>query len=739
VADPTTPPPPAAGRDEAGSLAVLASLARIADVGFDPTRAAQAVRAAAREVPPTLPRAARLRLAQASEALGVQLVPRQLSVREALGFVARQAPLALFTVTPVGSARWFVLAEARGGRGRLEGLAPDDPAGWLAADELARLFGAADPDAVLEWHLAQPAAPMAGAAARGGEAHHGHAPAGGHGGHAHHMPPFRRLLGLLRPETGDLWVVLLFAVGVGVFTLATPVVAMAVVNSVALGTLLQQLVVLCAALFVALALAGLLQFLQTVTVEYIQRRVFVRVADDLAHRLPRVDLRAFDRQHGPELVNRFFDVLTVQKAGATLLLDGVTVAIQILLGLVLLGFYDTYLLGFDLVLVACLIVLFFVLGRGAVRTAVRESIAKYAVAGWMEEVARHPVAFKTAGGPRLAREKTDALCREYLLARADHFRVLARQLGFALMLQAGANVALLAIGGVLVIRGDLTLGELVAAEIVVTLVVATFAKLYKQLEAYYDLLAAVDKLGHLIDLPLERDGGATHQPRTGGAAVAVHDVSFGYEGGHRDVLSHLSLRLEPGERVALVGPNGAGKSTLADVLFGLRAPESGWVEIDGADLRSLRLDTLREHVAVVKGVEAIEGTILDNVRMGRDDVTLADVQTALRWVGLLDAVMDLPDGLDTRLWTGGSPLSLGQANRLMVARAVVGQPRLLILDEALDHMDSDVRETVLPAVLGPDARWTVLIVTHSDEVARLCDRVVRMDRPGVAAHAPAGH
>ena len=548
-----------------------------------------------------------------------------------------------------------------------------------------------------------------------------------HGGHGHHPPPFRRLLGLLAPESADLGIVLLFAVGVGVFTLATPVVAMAVVNTVALGTLLQQLVVLCVALFVALGLAGLLQLLQTVTVEYLQRRVFVRVAADLAYRLPRVDVRAFDRQSGPELVNRFFDVLTVQKSGATLLLDGVTIALQVFLGLLLLGFYHVYLLGFDLILLAALLVLFTVLGRGAVRSAVRESIAKYLVAGWMEEVARHPVAFKAAGGADLARTKTDALCREYLDARSDHFRVLARQLGFALFLQAAANVALLGLGGILVIRGELTLGELVAAEIVVTLVVATFTKLGKQLEAYYDLLAAVDKLGYLIDLPLERAGGGDFAPTPGGAALAVRSVSFGYDGTRRDALAEFSLRLDPGERVALVGPNGAGKSTLVELLYGLRTPVRGWVELDGADLRSLRLDAVRSAVAVVKGVEVVEGTVRDNLVMGRADLSVAALHAALRQVGLLDAVTQLPQGFDTRLGPGGAPLSLGQANCLMVARAVLGRPRLLILDESVDNMDAETRATVLPALLGPEAGWTLLVVTHSDEVARLCGRVVRLD------------
>jgi putative ABC transport system ATP-binding protein len=543
------------------------------------------------------------------------------------------------------------------------------------------------------------------------------------------MTPFRRLLGLFRAEWREIWIVVLFAVGVGVFTLATPIVAMAVVNTVALGTLVQQLFVLCAALMVALGLAGFLQFLQFMVVEYIQRRVFVRVASDLAFRLPRVDLRAFDRQHGPELVNRFFDVLTVQKAAATLLLDGITIALQVVIGMVLLGFYHRYLLGFDLLLLASLAFLFTVLGWGAVRSAVHESISKYTVAGWMEEVARHPILFKSAGGPEYARSCADRLTQDYLAARAAHFRVLIRQMVFALFLQAAANVSLLAVGGVLVIRGELTLGELVAAEIVVTLVVATFTKVGKQLEAYYDLLAAVEKLGHLIDLPAERADGEVPDRQSGGMTVAAHDLAFHYDDARQDAINGLSFTIQPGERVAIEGPNGAGKSTLADLIYGVRAPTRGWIALDGFDLRSLRLDTFRSTIAVVKGIETIQASILENIRMGRPEVSLADVRDALHRVGLEKRILNFPDGLDTVLWTGGTPLSLGQANRLMLARAIVGKPRLLILDETLDHMDTEIRESVLPAIFDRANPWTVLIVTHSEEVRRLCDRSIQLASP----------
>jgi putative ABC transport system ATP-binding protein len=714
------------------SLSVLRQLAEAAGLPFDPTRAGRALRQAEADIPPTVSRAARQRLRQAAERIGLQVLSRNLSVREALACAEPESPLAIFAVAPAGTARWHLLSEVRMETGRLVRLAPDDTEEWLSADDIARRIGAADADVVVEWLFAQPMTPLAEAAAHGELAP-------GHGEEHHGPPPLSRLLGLLRPESRDIGMVVIYAVGVGVLSLAVPITAMAVVNTTALATLVQQLLVLCLALLVALGLAALLRVLQAVVVEYLQQRIFVRVVADLSYRLPRIDLKAFDRQHGPELVNRFFDVLTVQKASATLLLDGVTLVLQMAIGLALLAFYHQILLGFDLALIAGLAFIIFVLGRGAVRSSIRESRAKYVVAGWMEEMARHPVAFKLNGGPHFARERSDLLARQYLVARQSHFRVLLRQFVFALGLQVLASTVLLGLGGYLVINGQMTLGQLVAAQIVVSLVVNSFTKLGKQLESFYDLLAAMDKLGHLTDLPLEREGGVAHHARSNGAGVRIQNLSFSYSQGHRTVLDGFNLSIEPGERVALVGPNGAGKSTLIDLLFGMRQPTHGHIEIDGMDLRDLRLESLREHIAVVKGIEIFNGSILDNVRMGRENLSVADVRQALQAVGLLSDVLELPGGLHTALGTGGAPLSLGQAERLMLARAIAGGPRLLVLDEVLDDMDQEVRSEVLPAILGPAARWTLLVVTHSQEVAQLCGRQVRLARTRRAEASQAAH
>lgn len=708
------------GADGNPALVVLRLFVEAVGLPFNQTASEQALRTAEVNVPPTSPRAARRRLNMAAESAGLEIESRQHSISELLKSQDVETPLAIFAVAPDGAARWHVLTEIRDGRAFLARIPGSDAAGWVNPEQLAACIGVADRDALVEWLNPRVAAPLQHASKHGAELseddlHHG-------------PPPWRRLLALLKPEMSDVRTVIIYALGVGVLSLAVPITAMAVVNTTALATLVQQLIVLCVALLAALSLAAFLRVLQAVVVEYLQQRIFVRVVADLSHRLPRVDIRAFDQQHGPELVNRFFDVLTVQKASATLLLDGVTVVLQVAVGLALLAFYHQVLLGFDLALIAGLAIIVFVLGRGATASSIRESIAKYAVAGWMEELARHPAAFKLSWGPQFAREQADHYTRQYLTARQSHFRIVLRQYMFALALQALASAALLGIGGYLVINGQLTLGQLVAAEIVVALVVSSFTKFGKQLESIYDLFAAVDKLGHLTDLPLEREGGVSHEQSAHGAEVQIRNLSFVYEGGHRAVLERLNLDIKPGERVALLGPNGAGKSTLVDLIFGLRQPSTGYIALDGVDLRDLRLDSLREHIAIVKGIQIFAGSILENVRMGRDYVPLSDIRYALKAVGLLEEIQDFPDGLATPLETGGAPLSFGQATRLMLARSIVCQPRLLVLDETLDDLDPSLRDKILDTVLGRKSPWTVLAISHNPEIARACDRQIHFSR-----------
>jgi putative ABC transport system ATP-binding protein len=551
---------------------------------------------------------------------------------------------------------------------------------------------------------------------------HGPAESAHEVGHGHAPPrPLARLRHLLQPERRDIVTVVVFAVAVAVLSLATPITVESLVNTVAFGVLMWPVVVLAGVLMACLGLAAAIRAMQVYVIECLQRRLFVRVVADYAHRLPRLKLEAFDHRYGPELANRFFDILNLQKSLAVLLLDGVALVVTAVIGLVVLAFYHPYLLGFDILLILLIAFTLFALGSGGVRTSLHESHAKYDVAGWLEELLRCLRGFKFAGGQQFALERADHLAGEYVSARRQHFRIVWRQTLFALGLQVVASTALLGIGGFLVINRQLSLGQLVAAELIVALVVASVAKLGKYTETYYDLMAAAEKLGLITDLPLERTDGEVLTMAPTGMTVRVNGVG------------RISKRAVPGlsdwgvaanERVALVGAPGAGKTSLFEALCGLREPDDGTVELDGIDVRALALEQLREQIALVEGPDIFAGTIAENVRVGRPGLSAAAVREALQVVGLLEVVHALPRGLDTRLTPGGGPLSASQALRLTIARALVGRPRLFILDGCLDVLDVQESPGLLHYLFDRSAPWSLLVASANPEVIRRCDRSI---------------
>ncbi len=540
--------------------------------------------------------------------------------------------------------------------------------------------------------------------------------------HGQRITPFRRLVAILRPEGTEIGVVAVFALVVGILTLAVPITVEALVNTVAFGRQLQPLFILALMLFTFLAFAAIIKGLQAYIAEMMQQRIFVRIVAMLAERLPRVNREAFSGGDGPILLHRFFEVITVQKSAAYLVLDGIAIVITASIGMLVLAFYHPFLLGYDLMLVSAVVFVVFALGRGATDWAIEESYKKYAVAAWLQQLALYPTTFKAAGGLPQSLERADELTVAYLEARRSHFRILFRQIAFTLGLQAVAAASLLSIGGYLVINGQLTLGQLVASELIVAVVVGSFAKLGKHMESYYDLLAACDKLGYLLELPTERAEGITPPRQPQGARVQFHRVQLTL--GQNRRTAELSLLVEPGERVALTGPAGSGKSSVLELLYALREPTQGYVEYDSLDLRSVSPPRLREQVALVNAIEILEGTIAENVHLDREHVGHEQVREALEAVGLWDEIMLLERGLETRLSQGSGVLSTSQAIRLMLARAIAGRPRLLLIDSILDQLSESHLRRAFDAISPGDGSSTVILVTGRDSLFKFCDRTI---------------
>ncbi|MBC7472906.1 MAG: ATP-binding cassette domain-containing protein [Candidatus Sericytochromatia bacterium] len=541
---------------------------------------------------------------------------------------------------------------------------------------------------------------------------------------SHHSPQFK-LFSLLKTEKKDLFVVISYSLIIGLLSLVIPVAIQSLVNTIAFATLIQPLIVLTMLVVFALSFESILTILRTYIVELIQRRIFVRVTSDLSYRLPRVKIQAFDKDHGPELVNRFFDVLTVQKSASTLLIDGLSILVQTIVGMVVLAFYHPILLGFDLLLIFCIIFILFVLTYGAVQSSIKESKIKYKVVAWLEEIAMNVTSFKSSGGYVHAMKSSDILIREYLKARKKHFSILLRLFSSSLFLQVVASSSLLGIGGWLVMEQQLSIGQLVAAEIIVASIVSGFTKFGKQLETYYDLLAAVDKLEHLTSLEIERKGGEFLENIDLPLNLKFNDITFSYNNGP-NIFYTLNFELKAGSILAFYAGEGKGKSTIAELIYGLRKIKSGIIEINRTDIELLNMDIYRENVSLVSNVEIFHGTVIDNIRMGRSYISLSQIRTALEKADLWEKILMLPSGLETILSTGGSPLSKGMCIKLMVARAIVADSSLIIFDSIFDGMEEKSIRHIFSNAFDL-TKTTIFITTSNKEIAENCDSIFNLE------------
>lgn len=708
---PSTPPPIL-------SPTTLLQLSAILGSEITPERARLAIHHATQAQSDPL-----AQLSAAAAGAGMQVSPARLPLSEAVWQAHADSPVVIWSSV---ESRWLVITYAGWFSLRLaDGEHPTHRI-TVTRQALANLVGVESVHTVVEAgivHLDRATQELSAATPHGQG--HGHASHHDHGG----LSPARRFIGMLLAEKQEVRTLLMFSVISALLYLAVPMAVDAIVSNLAFGgqarPYLQALVIVSLALFGCLGLQAVVTGFQFYVSDMIQRRIFVRAASDLAYRLPRVKAQVHDEVHAPEMVNRFLDVVTAQKSTALLLLDGVNLVFGGLIGMLLLSVYHPLLLIFAAILLLLIILSLWLLGRGAVDTSIEESRMKYDLVNWFEEVAHFPFLFKGPGGSRMAHERANELSTGYVMARGRHFRVLMRQVAALLTLQVVASAALLIVGGYLVISQQITLGQLVASEIIMSGIVASLAKLGKKLEAWYDAMAAMDKLGHVFDLETEREGGEKPATHGLGAEVVASQISFAHIP-TLPLFSGRSFTIPAGASAAIVGPHGAGASSLLDILFGLRQPSAGFVTIDGVDLRSWDLEALRESTQLLRRDEIMDATVVENLRLGRSDIGMDEIRAALKQVGLLDELLARPEGLNLHLKIGGAPLSGNQRMRLLLARALAQRPRLLLIEELLDNMDDASFAQLSDAILGKSQPWTVIVTTRDSQVSSRCDHLIEL-------------
>lgn len=403
------------------------------------------------------------------------------------------------------------------------------------------------------------------------------------------------------------------------------------------------------------------------------------------------------------------------------MLEGVNAVLVLLTGLLLLGIYHPFFLLYNVLFLSFLPLLTLVLGRGAIPTAIKVSKKKYEAAAWMEDIARNHLGFKLTGAHDFAYSRIDAVATGYVEARHKHFLIYARQIFGSLLFKAAATVGILGVGGILVLEQQISLGQLMAAELVVIVIMGAIEKLINQFDLYYDLIAAIDKLSAIAKQPLEEVGGQPVPQRPQGGTIEVANLSLSI--GSSKVLNDVSFRCEAGQHVSIVGESGAGKSTLLHVLVGLYDTFHGTVRVNGVDVRHADLRTLRKRVGLVfPENQLITGTIYENIILGRR-ISNDDLDWVLRLTRLNDDILALPDGIRTRVTAHGENIAYDMRRRILFARMIVHKPDVLLIDEAFDGIEDNTKLEMLDELFNWPS-WTIINVSHDPEVVRRTDRAI---------------
>ncbi len=441
------------------------------------------------------------------------------------------------------------------------------------------------------------------------------------------MHPIKRFFRLLKLDKKDITYIYIYAIFAGLIALSLPLGVQAIIGLIAGGSISSSWVLLIAVVTLGTMLAGVLTIMQLSVTETIQQRIFTRSAFDFAYRIPKIKWEAIHGEYAPELVNRFFDTLTLQKGLPKILMDFSTSVLQIFFGLLLLSFYHPFFIFFGLLLIAVVLIIIRLTGPQGLRTSLKESKYKFEVAYWLEELARTMGTFKLAGASDLPLQKTDALVNGYLDARKAHFRVLVTQysslVGFKTLVTAG----LLVLGSILVIDNRINIGQFVAAEIVIILVMASVEKLILTMETIYDTLTALDKLGGFTDLDIDREEGLTfEQFDTGkGIAVALSGVTFRFPDSQQNSLDNFHLNIAAGEKLCVAGYSSSGKSTLLHLIAGVYTDFKGSLTFNGIPFRNLDTVSLRAHIGDhISQEDVFKSTLLENITMGHKGVSLQD-------------------------------------------------------------------------------------------------------------------
>jgi ABC-type bacteriocin/lantibiotic exporter with double-glycine peptidase domain len=537
----------------------------------------------------------------------------------------------------------------------------------------------------------------------------------------------QRLINLLKLDRKDISQVFFYAIFAGLVSLSLPLGIQAIINLIQSGRVSISWIVLVFIVIAGVALVGILSLMQLRITENLQQKIFIRSSFEFGFRLPKIKTEALHNQYPPELANRFFDTLTIQKGASKLLIDFSSALLQIVFGIILLSLYHPFFIFFGIFLIILLYVIFRFSYNSGLSSSLKESKYKYKVVSWLQEMARNNFSFKKSSNFDFALTKNDRLVSEYLSYRERHFSIIKRQFTQLIVFKIIITAGLLLIGGYLVLNQKMNIGQFVAAEIIILLVINSVEKIVVGLETLYDVLTAVEKIGQITDLEIEETSSKTADYCYTNIQLATENLNYKFPDASDYVLEKINLTIEQSEKIYLEGLNGSGKTTLIRILSGLLQPTTGSFYINDDTYRKIDLEQYRTQIStIIIGETPFEGTILENITFNNPLISQEDLKWAIESVKLGDFIKSLPKGLDTKIYPEGKQLSSSNAQKILLARSIINRPKILFYEDALDKMDDAAAKEVIDFITSNENDWTLIVSSKNNYWEQKCTRKITM-------------
>ena len=538
-----------------------------------------------------------------------------------------------------------------------------------------------------------------------------------------------KLFSLLRLDKKDISKIYIFAILAGLISLSLPLGIQTIITFVQTTEIRASIIVLIFIVVFGVFLNGFVQVRQMQIIEKLEQKIFTRYSLEFADRLPKLDIEKLDKYYLPELVNRFFDIPSLTKGIEKIMLDIPAAIIQVVFGLILLSFYHPVFIAFGVILIFIVILIIRFTSPQGLATSLRASDYKYAIAAWLEEIARVIKSFKYSKGTSLHMKKSDELVWMYLDSRTAHFKILLLQYWSFIAFKIIITMAMLVMGVVLLVNQQMNVGQFVAAEIVIITIINSVEKLIASLDKVYDTLTSIQKLSRVLDSDIEQFGSLALANDHKGVSIKFDTVNFGYNDitNKADlVLSDISFDIKPGQFVCITGASGSGKSSILRLLTGAFKNFSGSILLENVPIGNYNLQSLRNQTGVLLSQQDIfQGTLLENITMTNKHTSLEEITQLAEKIGLIEFIQSNKDGYDTILDPLGKRLSKKIKQDILLLRVLIGKHRLLLLEEPFNHLEKVQKDAVIN-FLKNEKNATIIITSEDESTIRECDVILKL-------------